>query len=341
MTKKTILLTGATGYIGSHTWCALLDSGYEVIGIDNLCNSNFKVIERIAHITQTKPCFLEADVRDPTSLASIFAKYQIDAVIHFAALKSVSESFCNPIAYYETNLNGLFTLIKSMSQKGLRKIVFSSSATVYGDSETAPIKEGSPLSPANPYGQTKLVGEQFLQDVGFADSGWHIATLRYFNPVGAHNSGLIGEDPVGVPNNLMPFVAQVAAGRRELLRIYGGDYPTVDGTGVRDYIHVMDLAIGHVQALSSLFDGVPSFLVNLGTGNGHSVLEVVRMYEQVSGRKIPYEIVARRPGDVASCYADATLASKILNWSPRRGLDEMCLDSWRWQQMNPNGFLNV
>lgn len=341
MTKRTVLLTGATGYIGSHTWCTLLDSGYEVIGIDNLCNSNFKVIERIAHITQTKPCFIEADVRDPISLTSIFTKYRIDAVIHFAALKSVSESLLNPIDYYETNLNGLVTLTKLMSLQGLKRMVFSSSATVYGANEISPIKENSPLSTTNPYGQTKLVGEQFLHDVRFSDNSWRIATLRYFNPVGAHESGLIGEDPLGTPNNLMPFLAQVAAGKRELLYVYGGDYPTADGTGVRDYIHVMDLANGHVKALSSLFDGESSFLVNLGTGKGYSVLEMVSMYEKVSGRSIPYKIVARRSGDIAACYADVTLASKMLNWTSRRRLDEMCSDSWRWQQMNPNGFSDV
>ena len=339
--KKTILVTGATGYIGSHTWCALLAAGFDVVGVDNLCNSVTEAVERVAEITQTQPCFVEGDVRDFAQLCKVFSKYKIDAVIHFAALKAVGESVDKPLAYYDTNLNGLLTLSRVMAVHGVKNLVFSSSATVYGDPHRVPIKENFPLSAANPYGQTKLMGEQILRDLERADNGWRIGYLRYFNPVGAHESGLIGEDPRGVPNNLMPFVAQVAIGKLDKVRVYGGDYPTDDGTGVRDYIHVMDLARGHVVALSQLFNGGPSFTVNLGTGRGYSVLDVIHAYEKASGRAIPYEIVARRPGDIAACYADVSLAASKLDWRATRGLDEMCADSWRWQQMNPHGFLDA
>ena len=336
--KKTILLTGATGYIGSHTWCALLDAGYDVVGLDNLCNSSAEVVGRVAEISQTKPCFVEGDVRDSALLCAVFSRHKIDAVVHFAALKSVGESVENPLAYYDANLSGLLTLSKVMALHIVKNMVFSSSATVYGDPHMVPIKENFPLSAANPYGQTKLMSEQILQDLERSDDYWRIAYLRYFNPVGAHESGLIGEDPRGVPNNLMPFVAQVAIGKLDKLRVYGGDYPTNDGTGVRDYIHVMDLAQGHVAALSQLFNGGLSFTVNLGAGRGYSVLDVIRAYEKVSGRVIAYEIVARRPGDIAVCYADPMLAAEILDWHATRGIDEMCADSWNWQQMTPNGF---
>ena len=336
--KKTILLTGATGYIGSHTWCVLLGAGYDVVGLDNLCNSSAKVVGRVAEISQTKPCFVEGDVRDSALLNAVFSRHKIDAVVHFAALKSVSESVENPLAYYDANLSGLLTLSKVMALHIVKNMVFSSSATVYGDPHIVPIKENFPLSAANPYGQTKLMSEQILQDLERSDDYWRIAYLRYFNPVGAHESGLIGEDPRGVPNNLMPFVAQVAIGKLDKLRVFGEDYPTNDGTGVRDYIHVMDLAQGHVAALSRLFNCALSFTVNLGTGRGYSVLDVIRAYEKVSGQVIHYEIVARRPGDIAMCYADPTLAAEILDWHATRGIDEMCADSWNWQQMNPNGF---
>ncbi|RXZ36054.1 UDP-glucose 4-epimerase GalE [Oxalobacteraceae bacterium CAVE-383] len=336
--KKTILLTGATGYIGSHTWCALLAAGHDVVGLDNLCNSSEEVVARIAEITQTEPVFIEGDVRDGDILESIFSQHRIDAVIHFAALKAVGESVAKPLAYYDTNLNGLLTLAAAMRWHGVRDFVFSSSATVYGDPHTVPIKEDFPLSATNPYGQTKLMSERILRDLEHSDDSWHIAYLRYFNPVGAHESGLIGEDPRGVPNNLMPFVAQVALGKLEKLRVYGGDYPTEDGTGVRDYIHVMDLAQGHVAALQKLFESRQSFTVNLGNGRGYSVLEVVRAYEKASGRAIPFEIAARRPGDIAACYADTALAASLLNWRASRDIDDMCADSWRWQSMNPNGF---
>ena len=339
--KKTILLTGGTGYIGSHAWCALLAAGYEVIGLDNLCNSAAEVVGRVAEITQTQPCFVEGDVRDAALLSRLFSEKKIDSVIHFSALKSVGESVGDPLVYYDTNLNGLLTLSKVMTLHGVQNLVFSSSATVYGDPHTVPIKENFPLSASNPYGQTKLMSEQILRDLERSDNGWRIAYLRYFNPVGAHESGLIGEDPRGVPNNLMPFVAQVAIRKLDKLRVYGSDYPTTDGTGVRDYIHVMDLAQGHVVALSQLFNGGLSFTVNLGTGRGYSVLDVIQAYEKASGRAIPYEIVARRPGDIAACYADVSLAASMLDWHATRGLDEMCADSWRWQQMNPNGLFDV
>jgi UDP-glucose 4-epimerase len=336
--KKTILLTGATGYIGSHTWCVLLAAGYEVIGLDNLCNSSAAVVGRIAAIAQTAPVFVEGDVRDKALLETVFSQHKVDAVIHFAALKAVGESVANPLAYYDTNLSGLIALCQAMQRHEVGNVVFSSSATVYGEPHTVPITEDFPLSATNPYGQTKLMSERILRDLEHSDQRWRIAYLRYFNPVGAHESGLIGEEPRGVPNNLMPYVAQVALGKLDKLRVYGGDYPTADGTGVRDYIHVMDLAQGHVAALQRLFDRPASFTVNLGTGRGYSVLEVVRAYEKASGRPIPAEIVARRPGDIAACYADPALAATLLDWKAARGIDEMCADSWRWQHSNPNGF---
>lgn len=337
MSKKIILLTGATGYVGSHTWCTLLDAGYDVIGLDNLRNSSFKVLNRISKITQQTLNFIEGDVRDASLLHSIFSKNNISAAIHFAALKAVGESVQNPLDYYDNNLNGLLSLGRAMKDHGVKTFVFSSSATVYGDPHATPIKESSRLSAINPYGQTKLMSERILRDLEKSDANWSIGYLRYFNPVGAHESGLIGEDPHGVPNNLMPFLAQVAIGNLSKLRVYGGDYATPDGTGVRDYIHVMDLAQGHVAALSHLFTDRISFTVNLGTGRGYSVLEMIRAYERASLRQISFEIVERRTGDVATYCADASLAALILGWRASRGIDEMCADSWRWQSMNPVG----
>ena len=338
MSSKTILLTGATGYIGSHTWCALIAAGYKVIGLDNLSNSAAGVVARIATIAGIEPHFIEGDVRDTNLLNSIFSRHKIDAAIHFAALKAVGESVQQPLTYYDNNLSGLITLLNVMQRNDVKTFIFSSSATVYGDPESVPIKEHFPLSATNPYGQTKLMSEQILRDMETAYEGWGIGYLRYFNPVGAHESGLIGEAPNGTPNNLMPYVAQVAAGKLDKLKVHGNDYPTHDGTGVRDYIHVMDLARGHVMALSPLLKGGESFTVNLGTGQGYSVLDVVRAYEQASGRSIPYELGPRRPGDVASCYADVSLSREILGWQASKGLLDMCRDSWRWQSMNLNGF---
>ena len=336
-----ILLTGATGYIGSHTWCALVAAGYKVVGLDNLCNSVAGVVLRIANITGIEPHFIKGDVRDTGLLDSIFSQNKVDAVIHFAALKAVGESVKTPLAYYDNNLNGLINLLQMMQKNDVKTFIFSSSATVYGDPHSVPIKEHFPLSATNPYGQTKLMGEQILRNLENACGDWCIGYLRYFNPVGAHESGLIGEAPNGTPNNLMPYVAQVAVGKLEKLRVYGGDYATHDGTGVRDYIHVMDLAHGHVMALTSLLNNKESFTVNLGTGRGYSVLDVVRAYEKASNRPIPYEIEERRLGDVAACYADASLAEEILGWRATKGLDEMCADSWRWQSMNLNEFRDV
>ncbi|QQE08923.1 UDP-glucose 4-epimerase GalE [Cupriavidus sp. ISTL7] len=334
----TLLLTGATGYIASHTWVALLAAGYDVVGLDNLSNSTRAVVDRIATISGQTPRFVEGDVRDRALLDRVFAEHRIAGAIHFAALKAVGESVAQPLAYYDNNLNGLLTLCAAMQAAGVKTLVFSSSATVYGNPHAVPIREEFPLSATNPYGQTKLMGEQILRDLERADPHWRIAYLRYFNPVGAHESGLIGEDPGGVPNNLMPYVAQVAAGRRERLMVFGGDYPTADGTGVRDYIHVCDLADGHLAALRYLNERGEGMTVNLGTGRGYSVLEVVEAYRRASGKPIPYEIVARRPGDIASCYADPALAQRLLGWQARHDLDRMCADSWRWQSMNPLGF---
>jgi UDP-glucose 4-epimerase len=336
--KKTILLTGATGFIGSHTWCVLINAGYNVIGMDNLSNSAAEVVRCVAEITQTQPYFAEGDVRDTSFLTKLFSRHKIDAVIHFAALKAVGESAVNPLAYYDTNLNGLLVLTKVMALHMVKNLVFSSSATVYGDPHEVPIKENFPLMATNPYGRTKLMGEQILRDLEHSDDDWRIAYLRYFNPVGAHKSGLIGDDPRGTPNNLMPFVAQVAIGKLDKLYVYGGDYPTVDGTGVRDYIHVMDLAQGHVLSVSRLFNSGASFTVNLGTGRGYSVLDIIHAYQKASGRPIPYEIIERRQGDIATCYADPALAAEILDWNSTRGLDEMCADSWNWQLKNSYGF---
>jgi UDP-glucose 4-epimerase len=338
MTKNTILLTGATGYIGSHTWVELLTAGYAVVGLDNFSNSNKKVLERIEKISGKKPIFIEGDVRDYELLDKLFQAYEINGAVHFAALKAVGESVSNPLAYYDNNLNGLLVLSKVMSEHNKKNLVFSSSACVYGDPAQVPINESATLQPTNPYGQTKLMSEQILRDLEVSDAAWRVAYLRYFNPSGAHESGLIGEDPKGTPNNLSPLVARVAVGRMSKLMVYGNDWPTPDGTGVRDYIHVVDLAKGHVKAIDYLLSGKPSLTVNLGTGQGYSVLEMIEAYKSASGKSIPYELTQRRPGDIASCYADTTLSFKTLGWKAEYGLEKMCADSWRWQSMNPDGF---
>jgi UDP-glucose 4-epimerase len=338
MKARTVLLTGATGYIASHTWLALLAAGWRVVGIDNFSNSSPAVLGRLQALSGQVPVFERIDACDAPALQRVFATYAPQAVVHFAALKAVGESVQQPLAYYANNLGSLLTLCQAMCAHACRHIVFSSSATVYGVPERLPIEEDSALAATNPYGQTKLMGETVLRDLQASDPGWKVATLRYFNPVGAHDSGLIGEDPRGTPNNLMPYVAQVAVGRRPHLQVFGNDYDTADGTGVRDYIHVTDLAEGHVAALQYLFDAGQSITVNLGTGRGYSVLEVIRAYARASGREVPYVVAPRRPGDVAACYADPARASRLLGWRARLDLERMCTDSWRWQQLNPNGF---
>jgi UDP-glucose 4-epimerase len=334
----TVLLTGATGYIASHTWLALLAAGHRVIGVDDFSNSSPEVLNRLAELAGQRPDFERLDVCDAAALETLFARQRIDATVHFAAFKAVGESTAKPLDYYANNLGGLVNVCRTMQRHDVKRFVFSSSATVYGDPEKLPIVEAAPLSATNPYGRTKLMGEQIVADLAASDATWQNAVLRYFNPVGAHESGRIGEDPRGTPNNLMPYVAQVAVGRRPHLSVFGNDYPTIDGTGVRDYIHVVDLAEGHVAALGRLLAQPGSFTVNLGTGRGQSVLEVVRAYEAASGRPVPYRIEPRRPGDVAACWADPSLARELLGWQARFDLPRMCADSWRWQQQNPRGF---
>ncbi len=336
--STTILLTGAAGYIASHTWLALQAAGFEVVGVDNFSNSSPEVLERLERLSGKTPVFEQADVCDTAAMDRIFAAHKPAAVVHFAAFKAVGESTAQPLAYYRNNLGGLVNTCEVMRRHGCSRIVFSSSATVYGVPEKLPLTEDAATAAVNPYGATKLMGERILADLGASDPQWQTACLRYFNPVGAHESGLIGEDPRGMPNNLMPYVAQVAVGRRERLQVFGSDYETPDGTGVRDYIHVLDLADGHVAALHVLLERPDSFTVNLGTGRGYSVLELVKAYEAASGRAVPYEIVARRPGDVAACYADPALARELLGWQARHDLARMCEDSWRWQSLNPQGF---
>ena len=336
--KPAILLTGATGYIGSHTWLALLAAGFEVVGVDDFSNSAPEVLNRLQALSGRTPVFERLDVCDAAALTSLFQRHRFQATVHFAAFKAVGESAQKPLDYYANNLGGLLNVCRVMQQQGVHRFVFSSSATVYGDPASLPITENFPLSATNPYGQTKLIGETILRDLGAANPAWQTGCLRYFNPVGAHESGHIGEDPRGTPNNLMPYVAQVAVGRRPFLQVFGNDYPTPDGTGVRDYIHVCDLAEGHVAALRRLLEASGSFTVNLGTGQGYSVLDVVKAYAAASGREVPYQVVPRRPGDVAACYADPTLARELLGWQARLDLPRMCADSWRWQSMNPQGF---
>jgi len=335
---KTILVTGACGYIGSHTCIALAEAGYAPIALDNLCNSSPVALARVGQILGRDIPFHRNDVRDRAALDAILRAQPVDAVIHFAGLKAVGESVEQPLAYFDNNVGGTLVLLQALAEAGVRRFVFSSSATVYGDPETVPIPETARLSTTNPYGRSKLMVEQMLNDLAQSDPAWAIGILRYFNPVGAHASGLIGEDPNGPPNNLMPYVAQVAVGRLPELSVFGNDYPTADGTGVRDYVHVMDLARGHVAALDRLFAAEQGFTVNLGTGRGYSVLDIVRAFEAASGRPIPYRIAARRPGDIASCYSDPSLAKALLGWEARLGLEEMCADHWRWQSGNPLGF---
>ena len=338
MNPTTILLTGATGYIGSHTWLALLQAGFDVVGVDNFSNSSPEVLNRLRELSGQAPVFEQLDVCDAPALAAVIARHGIGSAVHFAAHKAVGESVQQPLAYYANNIGGLVSLCQGLAAHGAKALVFSSSATVYGKPERLPIREDSALSVTSPYGATKLVGENLLRDLERSDPQWRIALLRYFNPVGAHESGRIGEDPRGIPNNLMPYVTQVAVGKRARLQVFGSDYDTPDGTGVRDYIHVVDLAEGHVAALRRLIEQPGSLTVNLGTGTGYSVLELVRAFERASGQPIPYDLVARRPGDVDACYADPAQARDVLGWQATRDLDAMCVDSWRWQRLNPQGF---
>lgn len=338
---KKILVTGGAGYIGSHTCVELLETGnYFPIVIDNLSNSSPIALDRVATITGTRPDFYEGDIRDADLLQRIFDENDIYAVIHFAGLKAVGESVEKPLMYYENNIAGSIQLFAKMKENNVKRVVFSSSATVYGDPASVPIKEDFPLSATNAYGRSKLFIEEILRDINRADNTWDVALLRYFNPVGAHESGIIGEDPSGIPNNLMPFIARVAVGHYEALSVFGGDYPTGDGTGVRDYIHVVDLAKGHVKALDAFerADEERLFTVNLGTGQGYSVLEMVKAFEKASGRTIAYKIVERREGDIAECYADPALAASFLGWKAEKGVQEMCDDTWKWQKNNPNGY---
>lgn len=329
-----ILVTGGTGFIGSHTVVELMLAGFEVLIVDNFCNSKAAVLDRIECIVKRRPEFVEADVRDRESLRNLFASHRFDAVIHFAGLKAVGESVAQPLHYYDNNVHGSLVLFETMAEAGVKTLAFSSSATVYGDPHAVPIREDSPLSATNPYGRSKLIIEEILRDIARADASWRIALLRYFNPVGAHESGLIGEDPKGTPNNLMPYIAKVADGTLAKLSVFGSDYPTQDGTGVRDYIHVVDLARGHIEALKTLKASSGVLTANLGTGQGYSVLDVVRAFEAASGRKVPYQIVGRRPGDIAACFADPSLAKTLLGWQAQYGLNEMCRDAWRWQSMS-------
>jgi UDP-glucose 4-epimerase len=335
---KRILVTGGLGYIGSHTCVALAEAGRELVIVDNLVNSKRAVLDRLREITGRELEFHRVDLRERGALDQVFAKRRIDAVVHFAGLKAVGESVEKPVLYYDNNVGGTVALLEAMTNHHVRRIVFSSSATVYGEPERLPIAEDHPLRPRNPYGKTKLVIEHLLDDRAESDPDFHYVALRYFNPIGAHPSGRIGEDPRGVPNNLAPFIARVAVGRLPRLRVFGNDYSTKDGTGVRDYIHVMDLARGHVAALDYLEKSHRSLVVNLGTGRGYSVLEVVKAFERASGRKVPLEIAPRRPGDTATVYADASLAQARLGWKAKLGLDAMCADAWRWQSANPDGY---
>ena len=332
-----ILVTGGTGYIGSHTCVALAQTGHELLILDNLCNSRADVVDRLETLCGKRPGFIEGDIRDAALLDQLFARHPIEAVMHFAGLKAVGESVEKPLEYYDNNVHGTLQLLAAMRRAqtmNVKTFVFSSSATVYGDPPSLPIREDFPRSATNPYGRSKLIIEDILADLHRVEPGWRIARLRYFNPVGAHESGLIGEAPQGIPNNLMPFVAQVATGQREYLNVWGDDYPTPDGTGVRDYIHVVDLAEGHVAALDTLNGKGGMLTVNLGTGQGYSVLDMVKAFERASSRPIPYRIAPRREGDIARCWADPSLAEELFGWKAKRGLEQMCADAWRWQQAN-------
>ncbi len=333
----TVLVTGGCGYIGSHTALELLNKNYQVVVVDNFSNSSFESLRRVQKITGKEVIFYEADVRDRAAMEKIFAAHKFDAVIHFAAFKAVGESCKLPLKYYENNINGTVTLLQVMEKYNVKKIIFSSSATVYGDPEKLPLDENCRLSTTNPYGSTKLMMENIMQDVQKADPAWNIILLRYFNPVGAHESGLIGEDPKGIPNNLMPYVAQVASGKLERINVFGSDYDTPDGTGVRDYIHVVDLALGHIAAIENCNEpGV--HIYNLGTGHGYSVLDMIHAFEKACGKTLPYQICARRDGDIASCYACPDKAKKDLKWEAKFGIEEMCASQWKWQSGNPRGY---
>ena len=335
----SILVTGGAGFIGSHTCVELLNAGYDTIILDNLCNSKSESVKRIKEITGKDVKFYECDIRDREGLDKIFAENSVDAVIHFAGLKAVGESCEKPLEYYDNNIGGTVILCEAMKAAGCKKIVFSSSATVYGSENPSPLKEDMPEGKTtNPYGTTKLYIERILKDLYASDNDWSISLLRYFNPIGAHKSGRIGEDPNGIPNNLVPYIAQVAIGRRDFLNVFGDDYDTADGTGVRDYIHVVDLALGHIKAVEKVLKETGCNTYNLGTGNGYSVLDVVKAFEKASGKAVKYVVAPRRPGDIATCYSDPSKAKAELGWVAERGIDEMCEDSWRWQSQNPNGY---
>ena len=336
--KKNILVTGGAGYIGSHTVILLIEAGYSVIVFDNFSNSSIESIKRVEKIVNKTIKVIEGDIRNQDDLDRVFRDNKIDAVIHFAGLKAVGESVTEPIKYYENNISGTINLCKVMAKYGCKSIVFSSSATVYGNPASNPIREDFPTSATNPYGRSKLFIEEILRDIFISDSSWKIVLLRYFNPVGAYESGVIGEDPADIPNNLMPFISQTAIGKREYLSVFGDDYDTHDGTGVRDYIHVMDLADGHLKALDKIDSFNRVMTINLGTGTGYSVLDMVKAFEKASGVEIPYKIAPRRAGDIATCYADPSYAKDVLGWEAKRGIEEMCKDSWRWQSNNPNGY---
>jgi len=333
-----ILVTGGAGYIGSHTCILLIQAGYEIVIFDNFCNASKESIKRVEKIVGQDITLVEGDIRNRDDLHKVFDTYTIDAVIHFAGLKAVGESVEQPLKYYDNNIHGTAVLCEVMAAHDCKSIVFSSSATVYGDPHTTPIKEDFPLSTTNPYGRSKLFIEEMLRDLYISDNTWKIVLLRYFNPVGAHASGTIGEDPNGIPNNLMPFITQTVVGKREYLSVFGDDYETSDGTGIRDYIHVMDLADGHVKALNKINNFTNVMTINLGTGNGYSVLDMVKAFEKASGKPVPYKIAPRRAGDIAKCFADPSYAKELLGWEAKKGIDEMCEDSWKWQSHNPNGY---
>ncbi len=340
---KKVLVTGGAGYIGSHTLIELIEAGFDPIVYDNFSNSSSKVLERVAQIVGKKIECIEGDIRDQKLLDEIFGSYDIESVIHFAGLKAVGESVEQPLKYYDNNVSGTVTLLKAMQKADCKSIVFSSSATVYGEPKSLPIKESDPtgIGLTNPYGKSKYFIEEILKDLYRSDNSWSIAILRYFNPIGAHKSGLIGEDPNDIPNNLMPYIAQVAVGKLKELSVFGNDYPTKDGTGVRDYIHVVDLANAHVKALHRIQNRSELLIVNLGTGEGYSVLEMIEAFKKASRREVPYKIAPRRPGDIAVCYADASLAKELLGWEAQRDLEEMCKSTWRWQSQNPSGYKGV